>query len=213
MAEEDTEKELLINTVRVWLIKKPHPVLIRVVSKAGEEHDVKPPPRPRWRSVAETIVSLDPKSMHALDAVGSILRAEDVDSKDAVAASDGMVTPVGLDAESQRFMLVAKLLAGAHEKSNEFVKEFAKILMDRTDQMEARLERSEENYRMEYLARVQADMKNVDPSDAKDEIMSQFFSNYMGGKKERETAEAAAAPTNGASPARPRGWGPDGGDG
>lgn len=214
MSEADDLSQLS-DRIRSFLLKKPKPQHIHVVSGDGQEHDVKVPAiRPRWRDIADTIVTLDPAVIQVLDADGETLRAERIlDGADVEedAGTREIAIPAALsrDPETLRLTHFANLLARAHETGNNFVREFGAIILDRTDRTDARLERVEAAYRSEFHARVQEQLKNVPDGDDKDEMMRAFFGSYFGAKN---GDKAPQTPQNGA-PKRPRGWGPGDGDG
>lgn len=107
--------------MRGWLLCQPRPAFLRILDGEQKEHRLEIAHGMAWKSVAETVCSLQPESVQCFDDKGALLRAirpSEVEENDEVAAESGTVE-VPADQESARFIIVAKLIAEAYRHSTE----------------------------------------------------------------------------------------------
>lgn len=159
----EAERRELERVVRLWLLQKPRPASL-VLAVGDERRAMALPPNAVWASVASTVVRMAPDSFEALDDKGAILRVTDFaeltgsdDELDtprpttpAPPAAPDMVVPP--DPESQRFALVANLLAQAYRHGTHVAFERLAAMAERADSRAAGLERAiETQYRTERM--------------------------------------------------------------
>jgi hypothetical protein len=144
--------------VRGFLLQNPHPHLIRITNQDGEVSEMMPGRKPKAR-VAESIVALNPELIECFDAEGHLLRAVRP-AEIAVRPALPPEVPEELKGDPHAGMvcLFANLLHRAYSHSTEVA--FSKLVelverMDqRTDSIEARLERAEANHRRSQQERI-----------------------------------------------------------
>jgi len=138
-----------VSRIRGFLLKQPKPAELRLTID-GEHESVKP--GKSWAKTAETVVALAPDLIECLDASGGIIRAMRTDTAEA-RRSDAAEPPAVIADDPQAALLThfANLLHRAYEHSTEtaFAKmvELVEKMGDRSDSIEARLERSEAHNR------------------------------------------------------------------
>jgi hypothetical protein len=131
--------------IRGFLLQLPKPHLVRVTGD-GEPQDLKP--SKSYAKCAETIAALAPDLIECLDSDGKVLRAMRTGGVDAH-RSDAAAIPAGIEADPQALMLThfANLLHRAYEHSTEIaftrMVDMVERMGDRSEHIEARLERSE----------------------------------------------------------------------
>lgn len=194
--------------IRAWLLKQPRPEIVRVISLDGAEHEVRC--GRRWADTARAICTLDPATLHALSADGDVLRAERIVETGVPEPQDDrepLTVPsiLSRDPETARIITFAQLLERAHEKSNDFVRDFGKILIERIDRQDDELTRVREEARQEFRERMRVEMESMQEGEGKDELLRHFF-----GGAEQGRQESNGQSSNGQSNAGPkwgRGWG------
>lgn len=141
---------------RAWLLCQPRPVACRIIAGDGREHKFEISAGITWAAAGESIAALQPELVEALDAKGQMLRAlrpreiVESDDDDDDAKEERIVTT---DAETERFVIVARLLADAYRHSTDVA--FSKLV----DLLEGVTKRSESQDRslqtMERMMRKQ----------------------------------------------------------
>lgn len=136
-------------TIRGWLLRQPRPALLRLTTGDGEPTELRP--GRSFAKTAESIEALNPELIEALDDDGKLLRATNL--REAEVASEDATVPPGLAGSPEAAMIThfANLLSRAYQHSTDvaFTKmvELVERMGDRADSIEARLERSESEYR------------------------------------------------------------------
>lgn len=192
--------------IRGWLLQLPRPHKVRV-SGDGEPQILKP--GKSAAKLAESIAALGVELIEALDAEDNILRALRLDTEET-RRSDAAPIPEALERDPQALLLThfANLLHRAYEHSTEVaftrLVELVEKMGDRSDSIEARLERTEAANRQ--LMRDQVD----DAFERAEEVAAraasgdggglgeQLLGSFLGGKM-HGAAAGAAGPKNGAS--------------
>lgn len=198
-----TEKAL-----RTFLMASPRPDKILVYLDNDQVHELAPASHGRtWASIAQSIVALEPVRLECHDEK-ALLRAarwgEEEEKKKNFTEALGIP---GADTETARITHFANLLYRATEFStqtafNRMCDLFDRV-MQRSDALEARLERMEREYtrvtrqQMEdALERAREAGSNVDPeAPIGDQMMGSFLQGMM-----QAQAERAASNPNGAKP-------------
>lgn len=188
-----------VQRIRGWLLQTPKPAMVRVTGD-GEPQELKP--GKSYQRLAETIFALDPQLLEAYDSAGTLLRATKTDGADAN-RSDAAAIPAGLEQDPNALMMThfANLIHRAYEHSMEvaFVKlvELVERQGDRSDAIEARLERAEAanrrlwNEQLETaLEHAEANQANASGGNLLDQMAGAFFSG--------KASAAAAGKVNGA---------------
>lgn len=193
-----------VGKIRGWLLQLPKPHRVRV-SGDGEPQELKP--GKSYAKLADTIAALNVELLEALDSEGTILRAMRLSGEEA-RRSDAAEIPVALAADPQALMMThfANLVHRAYEHSTEIaftrLVDLVERMGDRSDSIEARLERSEAANRQ--LLRDQVDdafdrarelaeqAQAQAGGEAGGELGQQLIGAFLGGKMQ------GAAPKNGA---------------
>jgi hypothetical protein len=219
--------QAIVSRIRQWLMRNPKPAFVRVFSESLDQPsdipiEAAPGSRVRWADVALDLATLEPTALHALDADGNVIRVERVlgdgtKSQPEPAAEDRdiPIPPVlSTDPETIRFTHVANLLARAHETSQRtstnFTREVIALLLNWTNRIEELLDRTEQEYRREFEARLQSQIDGVEDDDMRGAMERMFFGGGGGQGPAQSPPQQTQQRTNGASnghAAPPRGWG------
>lgn len=195
-----------VSRIRGFLLKLPKPSRVRLTTD-GETEEIKP--GKSWAKTAETIEALGCDLIEALDSDGAIIRAMRTDSPEA-RRSDAAEIPavIATDPHAAMLTLFANLLHRAYEHSTEtaFVKmvELVEKMGDRSDAIEARLERSEsltrrlqaEQIEDAYAHAAEIAAKASEQGEGGD-LLSNMASAFMSGTQLRKTSGNGTKPTNG----------------
>jgi hypothetical protein len=199
-----------VSLVRAWCLLRPRPAAVRCKLADGEEHDVAMREGASWAALAETITTLAPESLTAVDHNGKVIRAVQMakfEGKSRDNKTPDIPAPLSTDPETARVTHFANLLHRAYQHTTEIAFEKMVALVDimnaRSDAIERRLERTERSYyqtlqdqlddafeRAEEAGANAATQATTDPQAA---IMQAFMSGMQGQKA--------------ATPARPNGKG------
>lgn len=136
--------------IRKFLLRQPRASLIRLTS-GDKTHDIVPKRNQSWSKVGESIAAVAPELIECLDAQGNLIRAirpqVDSDPNDA----PDPPSPLVADPETARITHIANLIHRAYEHSTNvaFNKlcELYEVQAAHSQSIEARLERTEANYR------------------------------------------------------------------
>jgi len=105
--------------LRGWLLVQPRPTSLRIEAGDGQLHKMEVQHGVRWIEMANSIWSLQPVKVEALDEKGNLLRAvrpDDIESTERVPANASLQQ----DPENARLITFAQLLADAYKDSREF---------------------------------------------------------------------------------------------
>jgi hypothetical protein len=143
-----------VNALRSFLVASPRPAKILVTSGDGEQKEILPPKGiggVTWAGVARSIETLDPSTVELFAADDKLIRAQRFDATVKGDVTAELPAILARDAESARVALFAQHIAAAYKFSVEvaftkFVEMFERL--DRRQELiEARLERTEREYR------------------------------------------------------------------
>jgi hypothetical protein len=119
--------------IRNFLIRQPRPNALRII--VGDDKTMMEIPKdPHWGQISESVDALGPDRIEMLDNKGNFIRAvkaeqfDDEIVEDVKTNSKAAGSKVAFDAETERFKLVAQLLAEAHRFSEVAFNQLAKIV-------------------------------------------------------------------------------------
>jgi len=192
------------NRIRGFLLQAPKPQLVRISTNDGEPHELKP--GRSYAKCADTIAALDVELIECLDDTGKLLRAMRMSSVEAM-RSDAAITPKGLEADPQALMLThfANLIHRAYEHSTEIafskMVELVERIGDRSESIEARLERAEAAHRRAVDDQIddafaRADELAEQTQSGSGELLQNLASSFMSGQMQ------SSAKPNGAGKAK-----------
>lgn len=182
--------------LRKWLMAMPRPNVIKMaVGGAVQQIDI--PKTSSWKNLATSIDTVQAETIELYDSAGKLLRAakaEQFDDDATAEESTGAAVDLGkiTDAETQRFIAVANLIADAHKFSEVAFDKLVAILDSQVRSAESKeraLATTERMLREEMQANLQL-MAEKDP-DLLEDVVGTFM---------RARAEAMANPvkaTNG----------------
>lgn len=190
-------------TLRNFLICQPAPVTIRL-TKDGDTQEITPGKRSRVK-IAESILAVDPELVECLDAKGGLIRALRTDQEpEASGDSPQVPSVIAQDPHAAMMSHFANLIhrAYAHASEVAFTKliDLVERMESRSESIEARLERTEAQYRRlqqeridDLYDRAEEQTAAAQQNDPKEAILSSLMAGAMQGAG----APAAAAPPNG----------------
>lgn len=188
-------------TLRNFLICQPPPVTIRL-TKDGETQEIAPGRKSRVK-IAETILAVGPELVECLDAKGTLIRALRTDEEqEQSGASPAIPAVIAQDPHAAMMSHFANLIHRAYEHASDvaFSKliELVERMETRSESIEARLERTEAQYRRLQQERID-DLydraeEQTSAADPKEQILSSLMAGAMQGKA---AAPSSAAPPNG----------------
>ena len=181
-----------VSRVRGFLIQVPKPTSVRVTGD-GEPQIIKP--GKSYAKCAESILALGGDLVEALDSEGNVLRATRLGIVDAQ-RSEAAPVPDALKEDPQALLMThfANLIHRAYEHSSEvaFSKlgELVEKLGDRSEAIEARLERTEAQNRRLYQEQVEdafdrarelAEQRPEQGGGLVEQMAGAFLSGQLGG--------------------------------
>jgi hypothetical protein len=194
------------NRIRGFLLQSPKPFSVRITTADGEIHELKP--GRSYAKCADTIAALDVELIECLDDAGKILRAMRMSSAEAM-RSDAAETPKGLEADPQALMLThfANLLHRAYEHSTEIafskMVELVERIGDRSEAIEARLERAEAAHRRAVDQQIDDAFERAEEAAEKNangqgDLLQNLAGAFMSGQAQGGAAKPTPARANGA---------------
>jgi len=188
-------------TLRNFLICQPAPVTIRL-TKDGDTQEITPGRKSRVK-IAETILAVGPELVECLDAKGGLIRALRTDEEpEQSGVSPAVPAVIAQDPHAAMMSHFANLIHRAYEHAADvaFSKliELVERMETRSEGIEARLERTEAQYRRLQQERIddlydRAEEQTAQ-ADPKEQILSSLMAGAMQGKA---AAPSSAAPPNG----------------
>lgn len=190
--------------IRGFLLQSPKPQMVRVSTVDGEPHELKP--GRSYAKCADTIAALDVELIECLDDSGKLLRALRMSSADAM-RSDAAATPKGLEADPQALLLshFANLIHRAYEHSTEIafskMVELVERIGDRSEAIEARLERAEAAHRRAVDQQIDDAFERAEETAEKaaegsGDLLQNLAGAFLNGQMQ---GAAKPAPANGAA--------------
>lgn len=192
--------------LRRWCMEQPRPHLVRVHAQDGAVHEVLC--AGPWTKVGETLAALQPDQLQAVSADGKVLRAirpgdESADWSEPVDRARvptlEAVPITAADPETQRFALVAQLLANAYRHSTDIAFSQLVALVDAQNARAGAVERAQEQLHKAHIRQLEDQLRAAgqEPADGGD-LMAQMLGTFiggMGGARPPEPAPAAAPTT------------------
>jgi hypothetical protein len=187
-------------TLRNFLICQPAPATIRL-TKDGDTQEITPGRKSRVK-IAETILAVGPELVECLDAKGGLIRALRPDDElEQSGSSPAVPAVIAQDPHAAMMSHFANLIHRAYEHAADVA--FAKLIElvermeDRSASIEARLERTEAQYRRLQQDRIddlyeRAEEQTADAS--KEDPKEQMLAAMMAGAMRGDAAAAAASP-------------------
>lgn len=173
--------------IRNFLLRRPRAVTLRLSDDNGMVSEIAP--QGELARVAESIEAMRPALVEALDKQGRLVRAmrDDGEPRQRERSSDSAPElPESLQADPTAVMLshFANLLHRAYEHSTSvaFARmiELVQLQNERTQSIEARLERAEGNYRREQQDRIAETLERAEEAASKGE-MDPMITSLLGG--------------------------------
>ncbi len=193
------------NGIRNWLLCTPRPHSVRIVDVEKKEHNFVVTEGITWRAAAESILALQPEQLEALGPKGEFLRAirprevED-DEEEAI--------EVVTDSETQRFVVVAKLLGDAYRHSTSTAFDKMTSMFDavnrRAETLEKSLETMERMMRKQWEAQILADAQEASGGAGGPITMEGLIAAFMQGQAQKAADAATKTVANGASTTAPK---------
>jgi len=202
------------SAIRAWLLCQPRPHALRIVDGDKKEHHFAITPGITWRAAAESVFALQPEQVEALDAKGALLRAirprevEDEETEDEE-------TVVVTDAETSRFVVVAKLLGDAYRHSTSTAFDKMTSMFDavnrRAETLEKSLDTMERMMRRQWEQQILAEANEASGGNGP-VTMEGLIAAFMQGQAQKAAQSATkevvtAAVANGAPPKEGEGHG------
>lgn len=154
--------------IRSFLVMQPRGAKVLVRDEDDEVHDIAAPVGKggSWAQVARSIDAMKPALIEIHDADGKLLRATRCNDKQPTPSAEAGLPVLHTDPETARLTHFANLLYRATEFSTTlaFTKmvELFTLSSERSAAIEARLERTEANYRREMQARLDEAFERAD---------------------------------------------------
>ncbi len=173
-------------------MQQPRPHLVRVTSIDGSMHEVACGQTP-WTRVVETLAALQPELLQAMTADGKLLRAiRPADHSEDWTAESGDPKPSGArvehipivaaDPETQRFALVAQLLANAYKHANEIAFNRLVQLVDSQNQRSNDVEKARETLYKAHVKQLEDQIRAAGQEpQGEGELLGAMLSQFMGG--------------------------------
>jgi hypothetical protein len=197
--------------LRNFLMRHPRPSTVRVQLLDGTNRTITVDPKVPWIQLAAYIAELEPEAIECLDPEGHVLRGTSFESLDESETGDElelahtMPIPVTAkmkapeDAESQRLVLFAQLLADAYRHTTDVA--FDKMI-SLFEQVNKRYEHTEKALdRMQKIVERLTEQRLAQAEAADDLTLSELASAWTGGQQQH-AAEHSARPPSG--PPQPR---------
>jgi hypothetical protein len=128
--------------LRSWLLCQPRPAAVGIVTGDQQQHKLEIGPGMQWIEVAKSVCALGPVRVEALDAKGNLIRVIGADELEPEEEEEETIEAGAGDLESQRFIVVAKLLADAYKHSTEVAFDKLAGLFDAVNRRSESLEKT-----------------------------------------------------------------------
>lgn len=190
------------SAIRAWLLCQPRPHALRIVDGDKKEHHFQITPGITWRAAAESVFALQPEQVEALDAKGALLRAIRPREVEDDEATDEEEIAVVTDAETQRFVIVAKLLGDAYRHSTSTAFDKMTSMFDavnrRAETLEKSLETTERMMRRQWEQQILAEASAAS-GEAGPVTMEGLIAAFMQGQAQKAAQGAVKDVVNGAA--------------
>jgi hypothetical protein len=195
-----------VDDLRAWGMQQPRPNLIRVTSADGQQHEVIP--NGPWTKVAETLAALQPELLEAM-ADGKLLRAVRPNDRSDDWAGDASqpaararvpsftdaIPITASDPETQRFALVAHLLADAYRfATTTAFAQLTEIVRSQAEKSEA-VERARDQLYRAQIKALEDQLRSVgqEPQEGQ-ELLTNMVGQFLGGMQAGRAPEPPPAP-------------------
>jgi hypothetical protein len=189
-------------SLRGWLLCKPRPIKLRIVREGEPAQTLEIQDGMSYAAVAKSVVAITPDLVEALDKDGQVIRAlrpED-DEEEEEEEEEGFEVPT--DGESQRFVIVAKLIGDAYKHSTQVAFDKLGDLFETATRRTESLERTVDALNKIMMRKAVEDAGEV-PASGGGDFGQQLLASFLQGQAMRAAETRAAtngAPTNGAPP-------------
>ncbi len=195
-----TQEEL-----KAWCMAHPRPAMIRVTSADGAVHEVLCTGT-TWPKITETIAALMPELLEAMSGEKQLIRAlrpaqRSEDWGDDSAPQPSKVPPLAhipitaSDPETQRFALVAQLVADAYRHSNDVAFSRLAQIVDSLVARSTDVERAREQMYRAHVRQLEDQLKALgqNPTDSTD-LLGAMMSQFLAGAQMHGTPAPAPPP-------------------
>jgi hypothetical protein len=188
-------------SLRGWLLCKPRPVKLRIVREGEPAQTLEIQDGMSYAAVAKSVVAMTPDLVEALDKDGQVIRAlrpeddEEEDEEQEEEQEQGFAVPT--DGETQRFIIVAKLVGDAYKHSTS-------VAFDKLGEMfQAIVTREEAQARsleaMQKLMMKQALESAAEGNAPEGSFEQMMIQSVLQGMARKQAEEAAKPHVNGAA--------------
>ncbi len=185
--------------IRAWLLCQPRPGLVKITDGDKVVHEFKLKEGITWRAAADSIHALQPEQIEAFDKDGDFLRA--IRPRE-VEEEDPETIEVVTDSETNRFVVVAKLLADAYKHSTTTAFDKMTSMFDamnrRAEVAEHSLEAMERMMRKQWETQILADAQDASGNGGPI-TMEGLIAAFMQGQVQAKAKAAAKEVVNGAA--------------
>ena len=188
--------------LRLWCMQMPRPSSVKVTCNDGAQHELACGAQANvgWKKLAETLVALDWQLIEALDEKGALIRATRPelgdDDEDGSPSLPIVAVPQGTDAETQRFVLMAQLIANAYKHSTDTAFQRLSDMIEAASERAAEADRTRETFYRAQIRQLESQIramgKEPDAGGDGGGMINAMLAQFMSG-----AASRGAAPTNG----------------
>lgn len=195
------------NGIRNWLLCQPRPHSLRIIDGEKKEHHFEISKGVTWRAASESVLALQPEQVEALDEKGQMLRA--IRPREIEDEPEEEALEVVTDSETQRFVIVAKLLGDAYRHSTSTAFDKMTSMFDavnrRAETLEKSLEMMERMMRKQWEAQILADAQEASGGGPGGPItMEGLIAAFMQGQAQKAAEAATKTVVNGAASTTPK---------
>lgn len=181
---------ITLDELKSWLMQQPRPAFARITTADGAVHDVQCTGT-TWPKITETVAALQPELLQAMTADGKLLRAlrpadrsEDWGERPAAERNPPLANiPItAADPETQRFALVAQLIAEAYRHSNENAFSRLAQIVDSLVSRSGDVERAREQMYRAHVKQLEEQIKSLgaEPQEGGD-LLQTMLGQFLGG--------------------------------
>lgn len=202
-----------VSKIKAWCMQQPRPHVVRVTGIDGQLNDVQCTGA-TWPKIAETICALQPELMQAMTPDNKLIRAarpndasddwqdDDSDPAGPRVPSLNNIPITAADPETQRFALVAQLIARAYEHSTTVAFERLAGICEALMQRSESVERARDQIHRAQIKQLEEQIKSMGGEpESQEGLLMQMASAFLGGaggqQQQPPPAPPPAAPTNG----------------
>ena len=182
-----------LTKLKAWLMQQPRPHHCNVVSVDGATNEVSCVGA-TWPKITETVAALSPEMIQAFDAGNKLIRAvRPLDQSEDWADDDddrGQRIPplhaipiTASDPETQRFALVAHLIAQAYQHSTQVAFDKLAAITESLMSRSTDTERARDSVYRAHIKQLEDQIKALgeEPAGGPQEMIGQMLAAFMGG--------------------------------